>query len=292
MNKGIVIDDILDAMGRRNDAELRQKAERILNLELLEICREVSIADLRDKETVSLDSDDYDDGMQLPSDLLGIDMVWDEDGNEVVERNRADLDPSESGYRFYRYPVSEDALFFGTDLQVTNSGTSFTSAALSAWLAADATRTVAGEYVRFGTELPYFLISTNTSPFSFAPTYYGPTMRGEDFYVRPPETQKIVVYDAAEAEVTDRDVYVYYWKAPRGLYRPGDRIPLPTVEPLVLRVLRRMPEAKDKRPVSAAEIERAMSKLRRMNPNFPRPPAARDVHNRVMTGETNPFKQR
>ena len=292
MNKGIVIGDILDAMNRRNNAELTAKAERILNLEMREIAREVSIADLRAKTTISLDSDDYDDGMQLPSDLLGIDMVWDEDDNEIVERNRADIDAAEFGYRFYRYPVDDDPMFFGTDLTVTNEGTGFTSAKLDTWLAAVTTRSVIGEYVRFGEELPYFLISTDTSPYTFTPTYYGPTMRGGDFVVRPPETKKIVVFDPDESEVDDRDIYVYYWKAPRGLYRDSDRIPLPTMDPLVLRVLRRMPEAKDKRPVSLGEIERSMAKLRRMNPNFPRPPTAKDVHNKVITGATSPFGKR
>lgn len=289
---GQITRDILEAMNRVNDPDMELRVRNAINIVLPEICAELSVAQLRDKVTLDFSDDSYDTGMLLPSDLIGIDEVKDSDGYSYYERNRFGIDPDEAGYRYYRYYPRTTPLIQGTDLSVTNEGSSFTSATLDAAIVAETISTAVGEYVRFGQGAEYYKITTNTSPYSFTPTYYGPTLTNADVMVRPEETQRMVLIDPTETALTDRTMTVYYWKAPRALYRASDRVPLATAMPLVLRVLRRMPEAKERRPVSQGEIDRAMAMLKRLNPAFPRHPNVRGVTNKPMSYSTNPFKTR
>lgn len=290
---GPFIEDILEMMDAVHDDEQRQRVWDITRLELFDICRELSVAQLRTKTTLDLGSSSYSNGMLLPSDLLGIDMVRDDDDNEYFERDRSGIDPDEWAPRYYRYYPSVEPLVFGTDLGIANKGTSFTSPTLEAALVAGTLSTAIGEYVRFSDGLEYYRITSDTSPFSFTPTYYGPTISsGGDFAVRPPETQRLVVLDTAEDEVTDETMTVYYWKAPLGLYRDSDMIPLVSTKALMLRVLRRMPEAKEKRKVARGEIDEAMALLKRLNPSFPRPPHPRGAAGNPMNYNTNIFGDR
>ena len=294
MTAGLVITDVLQAMNRENDEDSRRQAWDILRLELNEMCREFSVSELRTSVSLDFSSTLYSSGMLLPSNLYGIDMVRDSDGLEYVERNPGDIENHEPLYRFYRTTVSADGLFFGVDGSVSNGATAFTSPTLVTRLALTGTApdTVINEYVRFGEAESYYKVSTDTSPFTIAPAYYGDVISQGDFYVRPPETQRIVLLDKAEDALTDRSVTVYYWTAPRGIYRPSDRIPLVSTEALTLRILRRMPEAKKRRPVNNKEVLTAMNKLKRMTPNFPRSPAARGEDNQPIDFETNPFDVR
>ena len=287
MTAGLVIKDVLQAMHRLEDEDARRTAWDILRLELNEMCREFSVSELRTSISIDFSSSAYSSGMLLPSNLFGIDMVRDSDGLEYVERNPGDIENHEPLYRFYRTNVDADGLFFGVDGNVSNGGLTFTSASLTA----DG-QVVDGEYIRFGEAESYYKISSDTTPFTFTPAYYGDVMAQGDFYVRPPETQRMVLLDKDEDELTERSVTVYYWTAPRGIYRPSDRIPLVSTEALTLRILRRMPEAKDRRPVNNNEVVTAMNKLKRMTPNFPRSPAARGEDNQPIEFTTNPFDER
>ena len=284
---GTLTDDILRAANRLNDPKVRERVIRRLRFHLLETARMASFSELRAKTTIDFTSDDYSTGMLLPSDLLGIDMVRDTDGYEFFERNRSDIEPDEYGYRFYRYHPSQTGLLTGTDVSVTNEGTSFTSDSLD-----DAGLSPSGEYVRFGEGLDYFLISTNNSPYTISPTYYGPSITDGDFVVRPPETQRMVILDASEEVLQDRSMDIYYWRAPAGLYRPSDRIPLASCKYLELLVLRDLPEAKERRPVSRGEIKEAKDELMKMNPSFPRSPNPRDKHGNIFAFNTGMYKDR
>ena len=294
MTAGRLVNDVLNAMSRHGDEDSIRKVWDILRLELNEMCREFSVSELRTKTTIDFSSSSYSTGMLLPSNLAGIDMVRDSDGLEYIERNRADIENKEYMYRYYRYNTSADGLFFGTDGIVSNGGSAFTSASLVTRIADTTTDpdAVDGEWVRFGEEESWYLMSTDTSPFSFTPVYYGPPITQGDFYVRPPETQRIVLLDKAEDALTERSVDVHYWTYPRGIYRPSDRIPLASTEALTLRILRRMPEAKDRRPVNQNEVDKAMDKLKKLTPNFPRSPAARGEDNQPIDFDTNPFDTR
>lgn len=285
-------EEILGAMNRQDDATAIERVWRQLRIELRQIATWLSVSELRAKTTLDFSSSAYSTGMLLPSDLLGIDMVRDEDEYEFWERNRSAIQNDEYGNRFYRYHPSTTGLLTGTDVSVTNEGTAFTSDTLDAWLAADATRSVIGEYVRFGAGMEYYLISTDTSPYTIAPTYYGPTRIEEDFVIRPPETQRMVILDAGENVLQDRDIDVYYWKSPPGIYRPSDRIPLASCEYLKLRILRAMPEAKERRPVNQREISEAKADLKKANPSFPRTQSPRDKHNNLFSFNTNMYTDR
>jgi len=288
---GLLVGDILDAMDGADDHNLIRKVWNTLRIELNELCKEFSVAHLRDKVTIDFSDTTYSTGMVLPADLLGIDMVRDSDGNEYIERDRSGIAPDEWGYRFYRYHPSLSPLFMGTDLGVTNEGTSFTSPTLETRIADTDTDpdTVIDEYVQFGEGMEFYKVSVDTSPFSFTPTYYGDTISDGDVKLRPAETQRMVILDEAETALVDKSVDIFYWKAPLGIYRDSDVIPLSSANALMLRILRRLPEAKLKRPVSATEIDKAMAKLKALNPRFPRPPHPRDKHNRLITSGSNMF---
>ncbi len=286
-NAGSVWNPILAILSRGNDAEVVARVKDILRIELIEVCKKFSIAALRTKITIDFSDSSYDEGMLLPSDLLRIDVVRDNNDLPYVERNRADIDPREYGGRYYRRHPSTTGLALGTDVNVTNEGTTFTSASLTA-----AGTAVSGEYIRFGSGMEYYLITNDTSPFTFGPTYYGETLGGDDYVIRPPETQRMVLLTAGEQTVQDSSIDIYYSKAPEGIYRDIDLIPLPSIEYLTLKILRRMPEAKERRPVSTTELKDAYSDLQRIMPDFPRLQDPRDKHNRPMNFRTNPYTDR
>ncbi len=287
-NAGSVLNPILGMLSRGNDDAVVARVKNILRIELKRVCQKFSIAALRVKDTIDFsDTVNYDEGMLLRSDLLGIDTVRDNNDLPGIERNRSDIDPREYGFRYYRRHPSTTGLALGTDVNVTNEGTTFTSASLTA-----AGTAVSGEYIRFGTGLEYYLITNDTTPFTFGPTYYGPTIVGGDYVIRPPETQRMVLLTAAEVVIQDISIDVYGWKAPDGIYRDIDLIPLPDTEYLSLKILRRLPEAKEKRPVSTTELKDAYSDLQRMMPDFPRLQDPRDKHNHPMNFNTNVFTDR
>jgi len=287
MNFGTLSDEILSTINRLNDAPTVVRVGNLIRSKLFQICQQFSVAELRAKTTIDFTSSAYSTGMLLPSDLLGIDMVRDSNEDEFFERNRSDIEDDEFGYRFYRYHPSETGLFLGSDLSVANAGTDFTSADLTA-----DEQAVDGEYVRFGSGMEYYLISTDDTPFSFTPTYYGETINEGEFVIRPPETQRMVILSASEAVLQDRSMDIYYWRAPSGLYRAADRIPLASHEYLQLLVYRSLPEAKERRPVNQGEMDKALATLIKMNPSFPRSANPRDKHNNIFSFNKDMYSRR
>jgi hypothetical protein len=262
---GAVVANIIDAVRGRSDKPMQDKIWRMLNSEYFLLAREHSWEDMR-KEPISVDmNDDTGEGVWLPSDLIGIDLVFDDDNKiEFIEKNRADANLDEDMFKYFTFRGSEDELFSGTDAVVATGGTSFTSDAL----VADG-ESVDGEYVAFGDCQSYHKISGNSSPFEFTPSYTGPSLSGGDFFIRPRNTKKIRIMDPDENYLTDRTVQVYYWAYPRPLLKTTDLIMLPTTEILELRVISKLPEAKPNRPISQAQVDRSLVEAIRMNGDFP-----------------------
>lgn len=291
MPAGMIVDDVLDYMHASKDAAARSRVWQVLRVQYFEICSRYSWANLRKTVTLDFSTATSGTGLYLPGDLCGIDMVRDTDDDfEFFERNRADIEPDEYGYRYYRYKPLDTPLFYGTDLVLENGASSFTSASLTS-----AGTVVTNEYVRFGKELGIYKITNTATPFTFTPAYYGPKLNGPDigtFTIRPKESEKMVILDAAEEVLEDRSVDLHYCKLPQPLYKPDDVIALPTSEVLKLKVLRELPEAKVLRPVSERELDGALQEALRMNPDFVRNSNPRDKHNSIFDFSRNPFKQR
>jgi len=291
ISRGQLKDDILTISHRTNDTTVSARVDRLINQELLEICKRISIRELRDNVTVNMASTDYSNGMFIPGDLLGIDRVWDETNNvEFIERDRPDIDPQEMGFRFYRHNPYSEPFKRWTNLELTTGTKQFTSASLDTWVAAG--NTVTGEYVRFGEGFGVYLLTSSTSPYTFTPTYYAGTLTSGTLQLRPRDTQRIVIIDSSENELKDRSIEIYYWKMPVPLYTDDQIIPLPSIKALKLRVLRELPQAKPFRPVSENEVDKAMADLKKMNPSDVRKPKPRDRHNRMFKMSSNIFKRR
>jgi len=276
-----LVDDILRLCRASNDKDFQETVQKVVNRKYFDICREFSVRDLRDKVTLDFSATGVtSSGLWLPSDLFGIDCVRDEDDEEFTERDRSEIEEDEFGYRYYRYKGSADPLVIGADIAIEQDESSFTSVIVDAYVAAAGS--VLNQYVRIGTEPGFYKITNNATPYAISPAYHGPSQTDGDFRIRPEEDERLVIIDDAEATLLDREIDVYYWKAPRPLYRDSDFILLPSSTTLQLVVLRELPEAKSFRPVSQGEIDDERAKMIKNNPAFVRASNPRDKHNNIM----------
>jgi len=275
-----VIDNILDVCHGANNQPFVDRVKRLANVKYFELCERItSLALLRDVKELDFTTA-TDDGLWLPSNIISIDSVWDEDNEiEFLERDRADIDYTEPGYRFYRYIGSDTPLVVSDDVTINNGASSFTSDSVDAYVAAAVGNTVLNQYIRFGNELGYYKITNNVSPYSISPAYYGPSQDTKSFRVRPEETQRMILIDAGEEILKDRTVHVHHVRHPKPLYRDNDFILLPTSTPLELMVMRELPECKAMRPVSQGEIDDSIALASRLNPKFSKTGNPRDKNN-------------
>lgn len=257
---GNIVKEVLEATVRGEDPEFVKRVWSVLNAEYYKICSAYSIHKLRDVAELDFSSAEAA-GIILPGDLMGIDAIRDQDyGQRFYERDRGDIDPDEDGYRATRFAPETDDEFFARDLRLNNGANTFTSAALTA----DGTD-YTDDYVRFGTEPGFYKL---TAAMTFEPRYWGPRLSGEDFRIRPKETEYLSLFDDAEELWTEGTVDVHYWRAPQPLYRDSDVIALADSDWLELRVLRKLPEAKERRPVSQSALEKAEKTLLAKTPSF------------------------
>ena len=288
---GKIVQELFDVLHAKSDEAMQARIWRVLNREYFELCAEVSWHARRANDPVELDFSAASDttGLWLPSDLLGIDIVWDDDNDvEFFETSRSATVPDEWGYRCFRYWPSRSHLFSGTDLVLNTGATTFTSATLTA-----AGTSVDGEYVQFDSEPGMYKITDDSGPFTFEPTYYGPKKTQKFFKIRPWEySQKLNIVDPSEDKLTDRTVDVYYWRMPVPLYREEDVVLLPSTEVLKLRTLRSIPQAKERYPVSERMLDAAFQRAAKLNPTFSRVRSARDKHYQRIDFSKNPFDQR
>lgn len=288
---GQIVEMMFDVLNAHNDADMQARVWRVMNYKYQELCREVSWSDLRCGTPVTLNFAAAADatGLWLPSDLIGIDLVWDDTNDrEFMRVNKPDAQVDEWGYRFYTYLPSRADLYAGTDLILVKGASSFTSAALTA-----AGTSVNGEYVTFDDEMGLYAISSATTPFTFTPAYYGENKTQKPFSIRPWQcTHKLVIIDPDEAVIDDASVDVYYWRQPPPLYRTQDYIMLPSAEVLMLRTLRAIPEAKGRFSVSESMLSDAKAVAVKQNPVFNRVMSPRDKHGMRYDMGRHPFTTR
>lgn len=275
---------IRDVNGGKNPTLISAVGRRI-NMKLQYIAAKDSWADLREKLEITYDNDP----VQLPSNLLGIDLVWD-DTNEIefFERNRAASEAMEMAFRYYTYPVGS-SLAEVSDVAINQDGTTFDSADL---LALDLTTDDEWFYVEGDTQL--YQISENTdSLYTFSPAYRGnANLTSAKIVVRPKNTLMLQLISAEGYSLSTGTIDLHYWRQPDTLRDPSDIIPLPTVEVLEYSVLASMPEAKRNRPISQNQVIEALQEAMGMNPDKPQPRLARGINGRVIDFSVNHYAAR
>ena len=270
---GDIIDNVLTLCRRSGSESDRTRYWKLLNTIYFRLCRKYSWVSLRDKVTLDFSSMIGIEGLQLPSNLFGIDSVYDTaQGFEYYHRDRNYPNVDEKLYRFYTYKPEYEDLFFSDDATVNQDENTFTCDSL----ATDYT----GEYVRFGTDLGFYKL---TAEKTFSPTYRGSNLGEVDIRIRPCETENILTIDFSDTIMTENKVDVYYWKAPLPLHRDSDPILLPGGKILEIMLLRELPEAKSYRPVSDSEIDKTLASTLDMNPEFSQNRMSRDRTGNIFT---------
>jgi len=285
------IDEILTDVTGVNDDDLRERVELLTGTMYERIVKEISISNFR--TNLDLDFTDIgENGIILPSNLFGIDAIKDETNNiEFILRNSSAIEVDEYAYKAYTYHPSQDPLYYFQDLLINSGGTTFESDDLAAIVAGGVS--VVDEWIRIGGENGYYQITEEAANvFTISPKYYGRDRSDEIFVVRPPETNYLVILDPNDIKLQDREITLYYWTAPRPLTKDTNTILLADTKLLKLKVLREMPEAKKRRPVSDSEIREARSALIKLNPSDPRTQSPRDKHNRLFDFRTNMYTGR
>jgi len=285
-SRGDIVASTLRALRRTLNDDDRAMVEGFVNKFYFSICREIPIKAFRRRAEIDLSSEDYDEGMWLPSNMAGVLRVNDQDdGFDYIERDRATVESEDSSYRYYSYVPSGGPAYYGDDATLGQGDTTF----LSSDLLVDYT----GEYIKFGNEPGLYLLSAIKT---FSPAYYGPSLDNVEFVVRPASTEKVVCVDASEDEVTDREIYVDYWELPTPLYRDIDVPLLPSTRALELMVMKEALSIIGKRQLSSSsydrDIESAMQGLRKLSP-YPAPTVrAKDVVNKPFSFANNIFTDR
>lgn len=211
------------------------------------------------------------DDAWMPDNYAGILLVRDSNGNRIYERGEAAVGMDEEMDRFYTEKVwaapSDAGLPFKSTGSISAGGSRLTCADL---LTLSATEVVPGLTVRivnatYG-EFYYEIDSINDDdtfqlkgvhPFAEADT--------EVSILREVST-RLKFVDYSENEVSSGTFTVYYWRYPNPLTQNTDIIPFAYPDYLELMTIRRMPETKDRRPVSKRELDEARDLAKHREP--------------------------
>lgn len=267
---GELFEKIVRTLNRSNDMALQVRVAALIRQHYYAICARHSWENLRRAIEVDLSQADTDGGVWLPTTFIGADRVRTEDGYEIFQKDRFDLDAEDLGLRYAVWRGSDTPLWTGS-VDISHGSLTFTPASV---MPADAV----GHYIEFETAEYFLLVAPNT----LERPYWGPTYHEALATVRPVETKKFGVFDDEEQPVRRGKVTIYGWFYPPQLWRDSDRILLPDATWLELLVLRDLPEARERRPVSAQELEAAKTQCYMLNADVYRDRFARDVKNRKM----------
>jgi len=108
-------------------------------------------------------------------------------------------------------------------------------------------------------------------------------------------TSRIRFVDYSEQEITSGTYDVFYWTYPNPLTQDDDVIPFAYPDYLELLTIRRLPETKDRRPVSKREMEDAKAAAKKKEPKqfvHPRPTTAQGSPFRMGSAETDTYTVR
>jgi len=284
---GDVYDDVVRAMRAEQNPEEQQRALRYLNQDAAAIALRDSWADLR----VRLDITWGGTAVQLPANLAGIDLVWDDlNGIEYIPRNRGAGEQREDSHRYSLYPVGS-MLASASDATLSQDSTSLASDTLAA-----IGSTLVGEYFYVEGEAQLYLISafaSATGIFTFSPAYRGTgTKSGARVTVRPQGTQVLELAAPGSYDPPHGTITIHYWRLPDTFRDAHDVVPFPTAEVLTYRTIARLPEARKLRPVSQAQVASALAEALALNPDKPLPRLAKGIQGRRLDFSQNHYAPR
>ena len=268
---GDALDEVVEAMRAQDNEPRKDKARRRLNADYQALAKKESWLGLRKKTTLTYAGSE----LQLPSNLIGIDMVWDDTNKlEFMGRTRHDAKAGEYAYRYYTRPIGS-ALATVDDVDISQDQTTFVSDEL---LALGLTTDDEWFYVN-GEDQLYQITSNSDNIYTFSPAYRGRgTHSSATIVVRPPDTLMLDLVAPEGHTLPTGSFEVYYWTMPDYLRDAQDIIHLATLDCLVLRSLSRLPEAKAHRPVTKTMADDALSEALSLNPTPPEPRLARGLN--------------
>jgi len=286
---GLVWESVLRA-NRVRTADIQTVVKDECNKAYYELCSMTSWVSLR--KQITLDFNDAADstGLWLPSDLVHIDDVRDNDAEVLyLPRDEASLDPEDETPRWYYSDVVNSPLVVADDgLSVSQNGSTFSFFnALS--------ESMEDEYLKINGKLGYYKItSSNTTSPTFSPRYRDESLVDVGYQIRPDGTRKISLVNADNV-FDENEVTVYYWAFPPTLDQADQMILLPNHRPLELLTLIRIIGTHNKRELSAdryrAEYESELRQMFSKNPAFGGPNWSRDKRGRSFAiGRNGLFK--
>jgi len=290
------IDLVQAAMSDLHADVHRQKIITATNASLGTMAGKFAIGMLCRKVTVTSSSD----GAFLPTNLAGFNAVRASDDNQLVwERGAGSAVADESIYRYFTdvdvTAESDSGLPFVGTGAIEARGNEVTCADL---LALADTETLAGLTLIISDEDYgdyYYEIDEVTDTVIVLKGNHPYQETEVEIRVRPNQTKRMHFVDDSETVITGTTFDVYYWICPNPLTLDNDIIPLIYADALELSVIRRIPETKDRRPVSKSELEDAMKIARTAEPDqsIPSQPLSEQGNAFTLspTGKT-PYKMR
>jgi len=286
-----------------NDAKLGHKKEfvkRVVRSVYYEICMapEVSWVNLRDE--VELDFSNAEDatGLWLPSDVIGIDSVWDITNDiEYLGRDEDKVkEPRDSNYMWYFSEIARDNGWYGTDCTISHGGTSFS-------ISSGITEDVTGSYVSFGVEPGVYKIESvnGASPyttFNLDQTYYGPSLDGDatpesSYSIRPMGTKKITLLDSGGSFDSDASVSVFCTRLPPPLYLANQITMLPNDNVIYERAMSELAPSSTIKREHFNSYQFELGDMMKRNPTYDGPSYPRDINNNPFSiGDLNIFSKR
>ncbi len=277
--------EVIYGMRAKGDPEGQARALRKLNEDYQSLAREDSWEEMRAVKEITWTGD----AVQLPSNLIGIDLVWDDDYEiEFLPRNRSASEHDDTAYRYYTYPVGSTLVEVG-DGAINLDGTTLNSPELTA-----SGETIVGEffYVEGSPQL-YEVTAVDGDNYTFTPGYRGESnVSAVKVYVRPKITKMLQIVAPDGYSLPTGTITLYYWTQPVSLRDPDDLVLLPTSEVLTLKTLAHTPEARQHRPVSESQVDKALQKALAVNPDKPQPRVMRGIHGRKIDFGDNHYADR
>ena len=225
------------------------------------------------------------EGAILPSNLAGISVVRESGSNRLVwKRGEGAVGSDESVYRYFtnvtpKMETDSGLPFLGSgDIEVNSNELSCPELyALGEDLIGETlvlTNSELGDYSYTITAVEGDVITLDRKhPYA---------EDDAEVRVRPNWTKRIHFVDNSESFVASSSFDIYCWVYPNPLSLDRDMIPLVYPDVLELMTIRRIPETKDRRPVSKKEIEEAIKLAQNAEPN-------NGLHSAPLTEQGNGF---
>lgn len=246
---GQIWQTVEDALRNRHD---RDVIKRNCQMAYYELCEMQSWVGLRRKATLSANKDGE---TLLPADLIGLDGVWDSDGNRYwpIEQGSGQA-ASDLQHSFtYAEPVQSALLISSGSI---NSG-SKNFAINDAY-----PESLTGEYLTLGNEPGFYRIASEAT---LERAYFGPKLDNKPIIIRPVGTKVLRINGGGT-------VNVFYWAYPEPLYEAYQRILLPHTRPLELATIIRVIGLYDRKESAVAtyrqDLAQAISDMQGINPRF------------------------